>query len=204
MAAIIGRKLEEGAAGLAHAAKYCRAAQTEEKNGFAFTAAVEWQEAAQLLAPFPSLADHCWQQWERIMRLPRQLADPVAETQATNPQISDPGRVQFNASCLAGCSESEIAETIASIAESSSSITFRNLTETTWASRSSQRRRKWPLPLDRRFNAITGPACRPVILARTSQQLTIFNLDLVANLEAQASVVQPDSSEQNGQKHAQP
>jgi hypothetical protein len=117
MAAIIGRKLEEGAAGLAHAAKYCRAAQTEETNGFAFTAAVEWQEAAQLLAPFPSLADHCLQQWERITRLPRQLADPVAETQATNPQISDPGRVQFNASCLAGCSESEIAEIIASIAE---------------------------------------------------------------------------------------
>jgi hypothetical protein len=81
MAFIIEKKVVEGAAGLAHAMKYYRAAQIEEKNGFAFTAAVEWQKAAESLAPFPPLADHCWQQWERIMRLPRRLADPISEVQ---------------------------------------------------------------------------------------------------------------------------
>lgn len=117
MEAIIGRKLVEAAAGLAHAMKYCRAAQTEEKNGFAFTAAVEWQKAAELLAPFPSLADHSWRQWERIMRLPRQLADPIAETQAINTQRSNLSGVELDAVRQAGYSESEIAEIIAPITE---------------------------------------------------------------------------------------
>jgi hypothetical protein len=117
MAAIIGQKLVEGATSLAHAMKYCRAAQTEEKNGFAFTASVEWQKAAESLAPFPSLADYCWQQWERIMRLPRRLANPIAETQVTNTQGSDLSAEQFHAVRQAGHSESEIAENIAHIAE---------------------------------------------------------------------------------------
>ncbi len=117
MEAIIGRQLVEDAAGLAHAMKYCRAAQIEEKNGFAFTAAVEWQKAAELLAPFFSLADHCWQQWERIMRLPRRLAAPIAETRVTNTQVSELSSLQFDAAHQAGHNESEIAEIIASIAE---------------------------------------------------------------------------------------
>ena len=89
MTAIIGRQVIEGAAGLTHAMKYCRAAQNEEKNGFAFTAAVEWQKAAESLSPIPFLADRCWQQWERIMRLPRRLAAPISETQAPSSAQSD-------------------------------------------------------------------------------------------------------------------
>ena len=117
MEAVMGRELVKGAAVLAHAMKYCRAAQTEEKNGFAFTAAVEWQKAAELLAPFPSLADHSWRQWERIMRLPRQLADAIAETQATNTQVSNLSGVELDAVRHAGYGESEIAEIIVPIKE---------------------------------------------------------------------------------------
>lgn len=117
MAAIIGQKLVESVAGLAQAMKYCRAAQTEEKNGFAFTAAAEWQKAAELLTPFSPLADRCWQQWERIMRLPRQLADPITETQVTNTQVSDLSAAQFDAARQGGHGETEIAENIAHIAE---------------------------------------------------------------------------------------
>ncbi len=84
MTAIIGRQILEGAGGLTHAIQYCRAAQKEEKNGFAYTAAVEWQKAAELLSPFPSLADHCWQEWERIMRLPRGLASPICDAPSTS------------------------------------------------------------------------------------------------------------------------
>ena len=83
MTGIIGRQIVEGAAGLTNAIKYCRAAQKEEKNGFAYTAAVEWQKAAEFLSPFPSLADRCWQQWERIMRLPRRLAGPISDAPST-------------------------------------------------------------------------------------------------------------------------
>jgi len=89
MTAIVGRQFVEGAAGLTHAMKYCRAAQSEEKNGFAFTAAVEWQKAAELLSPIPFLADRCWHQWERIMHLPRRLAGPIAESQAPSAAQAD-------------------------------------------------------------------------------------------------------------------
>ena len=59
------------------ALRYCRFAQRDEKNGFLCTSALEWRKAAELAASFPLLADHCWQEWERIMRLPRCLADPI-------------------------------------------------------------------------------------------------------------------------------
>src|SRR6266496_2698725 len=105
MTGIIGRQIVEGAAGLTHAIKYCRAAQKEEKNGFAYTAAVEWQKAAEFLSPFPSLADRCWQQWERIMRLPRRLAGPISDAPA-------PGSAQFRAA-----DNSDIEQVLARVAE---------------------------------------------------------------------------------------
>jgi hypothetical protein len=59
------------------AASYYHAAINDELNGFALTAAVEWQKAAELVAPFPFIANICWQQWERITQLPRRLATPI-------------------------------------------------------------------------------------------------------------------------------
>lgn len=110
MAAMIGRRAIEGAAGLTHAMKYCRAAQNEEKNGFAFTASVEWQKAAELLSPVPFLADRCWQQWERIMRLPRRLAAPISDTQT-------PSSAQFDVMRQAEYSPSQPDEFVAHVAE---------------------------------------------------------------------------------------
>ncbi len=57
---------------------YCRAAQRDERAGYNITAALEWRRAAELMAPIPAAADGCWLQWERIMRLPRRLAEPIA------------------------------------------------------------------------------------------------------------------------------
>jgi hypothetical protein len=58
-----------------HAFQYCRAAQRDERNRFPMTAAMEWHKAAELFAPVaPELADRCWQEWERIVGMPRRLA----------------------------------------------------------------------------------------------------------------------------------
>lgn len=57
----------------------CRTAQRDEKNGYKFTAAMEWRKAAQHLAGIPTASEFCWKQWERIMRLPRRLANPIAD-----------------------------------------------------------------------------------------------------------------------------
>ena len=56
---------------------YCLAAQQDEKNGWPFTAALQWRKAAELFGPIASRADRCWIQWERIMHLPRHLAGPI-------------------------------------------------------------------------------------------------------------------------------
>jgi hypothetical protein len=61
------------------AVAYCRAAQRDEKNGYVLTAAMEWRKAACLFVLVPTAADLCWQQWERIMGLPRRLAGPISE-----------------------------------------------------------------------------------------------------------------------------
>jgi hypothetical protein len=61
------------------ALRYCMAAQRDEKSGFPFTAAMEWQKAAYLFAPMGPLADLCWRHWERIVRLPRQMAEPIGD-----------------------------------------------------------------------------------------------------------------------------
>ena len=59
--------------------RYCLAAQLDEKNGFPFTAAMEWQKAAYLFVPIGPFADLCWRQWERIVRLPRHMAAPISD-----------------------------------------------------------------------------------------------------------------------------
>ena len=57
----------------ANAQGYVRPAQRDECNGFPYTAALEWRYAAEVSAPRSAAAEYCWQQWERIMRLPRRL-----------------------------------------------------------------------------------------------------------------------------------
>jgi len=59
--------------------RYWRAAENDERNGFPFTAAVEWQRAAECFACSSLLADQCWRQWERIVHLPRELSRPIGE-----------------------------------------------------------------------------------------------------------------------------
>jgi hypothetical protein len=68
--------------------RYCLAAQWDEKNRFPFTAAMEWQKAAYLFAPFDPFADLCWRQWERIVRLPRQMAEPISDQPQHNARTS--------------------------------------------------------------------------------------------------------------------
>ena len=59
--------------------QYCRAARRDEENGYPLTAAMEWHKAAELFAPVvTSLADRCWQEWERIVKMPRSLAGAIA------------------------------------------------------------------------------------------------------------------------------
>jgi hypothetical protein len=62
---------------LAEASSYCSAADRDERRGFRYTAAMEWRKAAELLAPVPTMAERCWREWERIMQLPRRLAEPI-------------------------------------------------------------------------------------------------------------------------------
>jgi hypothetical protein len=66
-----------GAFRSAVAMRYCLAAQRDEKDGFPFTAALEWRKAAELLGPITPMSGRCWLEWERIMHLPRHLAGPI-------------------------------------------------------------------------------------------------------------------------------
>jgi hypothetical protein len=54
-----------------------RRARKDEKDGFLFTAAMEWRMAAELCAPNRILSGWCWREWERIMHLPRQMEAPA-------------------------------------------------------------------------------------------------------------------------------
>ena len=65
---------------------YVRAAQKDERNGFRYTAAMEWQLAAGLFASNTLAAEYCWRQWERIMHLPRRLAGAISDSQPVLPQ----------------------------------------------------------------------------------------------------------------------
>jgi len=60
-----------------HALRYRWAEQRDEKKGYPLTAATEWREAADLFAHITPLAERCWREWERIMHLPRRLAEPI-------------------------------------------------------------------------------------------------------------------------------
>lgn len=55
------------------------AARWEEQNGFPFTAALKWREAAQLFGQDADRAERCWSEWERIMGLPRERAFPTLQ-----------------------------------------------------------------------------------------------------------------------------
>ena len=52
-------------------------AQRDEEDGRPFTAAMEWRKAAELSAHINYVAERCWREWERIMNLPRRLANPI-------------------------------------------------------------------------------------------------------------------------------
>jgi hypothetical protein len=58
------------------ALQYVRTAQEDERNRFPYAAAMGWRHAAKLFGTNTPAADYCWQQWERIMQLPRRLAGP--------------------------------------------------------------------------------------------------------------------------------
>lgn len=65
---------------VAKAVHYVCAAQKDERNGFPHTAAMEWRHAAELFASNTLAAEYCWQQWERILHLPRWLAGPSRDS----------------------------------------------------------------------------------------------------------------------------
>jgi hypothetical protein len=58
------------------ALRYMRAAKHDEDSGFPYTAAMEWRNAAELFS-LQMFGEYCWRQWERIMHLPRRLAEPI-------------------------------------------------------------------------------------------------------------------------------
>jgi hypothetical protein len=64
-------------ANLAQAFQCSSDAQREERNGYKYTAAMKWRNAAELFAPDTRAVEYCWLQWERIMQLPRRLAGPA-------------------------------------------------------------------------------------------------------------------------------
>jgi 2-haloacid dehalogenase len=54
-----------------------RAALRDENNGFPFTAAMQWRKAAEMSSWIAPLAIRYWREWERIMQVPRGLAEPI-------------------------------------------------------------------------------------------------------------------------------
>ena len=69
---------------------YVRAAAKDEKDGFPFTAAWEWQRAAECLGWISIIADRCWREWERIVHLPRYLAAPIGWDELTPVFVMQP------------------------------------------------------------------------------------------------------------------
>lgn len=82
------RRLPKIATGVKRGVGYWRAAERDEKNGFPFTAAMEWRKAAELFAPVAVASGYCWRKWERTMHLPKRLARPVGESAEARPQYS--------------------------------------------------------------------------------------------------------------------
>jgi hypothetical protein len=48
-----------------------------------------WRYAAELYSPNTQAAEYCWEQWERIMHLPRRLAGPVSAVCNEASDLSD-------------------------------------------------------------------------------------------------------------------
>jgi hypothetical protein len=71
-------------AGPVRALHYGCAAEQDERNGFPYTAAMEWRKAAELFAANAQAAEYSWRQWERIMQLPRRLAGAVGDSEAAD------------------------------------------------------------------------------------------------------------------------
>ena len=72
------------------ALSYCAAAERDERAGFVLTAAFEWRLAAESYAWDAEEADRCWLNWERLMHLPRILANAIGgETLAMMPEKED-------------------------------------------------------------------------------------------------------------------
>lgn len=64
---------------------YCKAAEEDERNGFPFSAAMEWHKAAACFGSQSLVSDRCWQEWERIMQIPRALASAVVDIEEAAP-----------------------------------------------------------------------------------------------------------------------
>ncbi len=71
---------------------YTCAAHKDERKGFPLTAAMEWRQAAEHFAANTVAAEYCWRQWQRIMRMPRELAGPIGvpAAEAMRFAIKDP------------------------------------------------------------------------------------------------------------------
>lgn len=63
----------------AKAFHYGCVAERDERKGLPYTAAMEWRQAAELFGPSTRAAEYSWRRWERIMHLPRRLAEPVGD-----------------------------------------------------------------------------------------------------------------------------
>ena len=63
----------------ARAFQYGCAAERDERRGLQYTAAMQWRKAADLFPPDTRAAEYFWRQWERVMQLPRRLADPIED-----------------------------------------------------------------------------------------------------------------------------
>jgi hypothetical protein len=74
---------------LAKALHYARAARRDERNSFHYTAAMEWHHAAELFVSSSLAAEYCWEQWERIMHLPRQHAEPIGSCELIVEQVTE-------------------------------------------------------------------------------------------------------------------
>jgi len=61
----------------AAATEYHRIARRTEADGYPYTAAMQWRKAAALFGSEDWLTEPCWQEWERIMHLPRKLSAPI-------------------------------------------------------------------------------------------------------------------------------
>jgi hypothetical protein len=59
------------------ATQHRRMARRSEAEGCPYTAAMQWRKAAALFDPDEGFQDRCWQEWERIMRVPRRLSAAI-------------------------------------------------------------------------------------------------------------------------------